>query len=266
MTTKEKILRVELCTLPPMSQQHKAGNDQLLVMLKATLDGIDETKRKHEGELLTARKEQDAAKAEIRQLGGSAPVPTKTLFGFKNPFGQISIGKIADLQADVSQRTSRIEMLRHLIQDCDNAKEKAIDDHLLATDEHYRVDSMRWSSVVRFKHSLELYIKAVDKAVGHVEGVRQGEKGRAESGLHTRSSQELLEHSEYIKAIDLIKEGVDGFGKEVEDMVQHFGDKVSCSITITYHGTMTFDIYKYPEHLSLYVIESLEGALDKWKV
>lgn len=245
-----------------MSQTSQAGNNQLLTILKATLEGIEETKKKHDNELAVVRRSHDAAQAEYRNLGGAAQAPKKTIFGMQ--FGAKSIGKITELQTRLSELSNRIQMLRHLIQDCDNAKEKAIDAHLLATDDHYRVDSMRWNAVVRLKHSLELYCKATDRAAILVDDLRLAEASRAESGFGTRDNQELLEHSNFLKAVECIKEGYDGYGKAVEDIVLHYGGKVTCTMTITYHGgTLKFDIYKHPESLSLYKIESLEEALEQ---
>ncbi len=240
-----------------MSQQAKTGNDQLLTILKAKLDEIGERKQGHDKELADKRGKCDGLKAELRQLGGATQAPKKTIFGW----GQ-SISKIPKIQEEITELSGRIEMLRHMIQDCDNEREKAIDDHLLAADDHYRIDSMRWNAVVRFKHCLDLYSKATDRAAALVNGIRSAETSREESGLRIRSNQELLAHPDFLKSIDQIKEGYDGYGKAVEDMVQHYGDKVTCSITITYHGgSLKFDVYKHPESLSLYKIESLEEAL-----
>ncbi len=249
--------RVLACTFTIMDHQAKTGNDQLLVVLKASLNEIGEKRQKHDQELADIRKKHDELKVELRQLGGTAQAPKKTIFGW----GQ-SISKIPKIQEEITKLSGRIEMLRHMIQDCDNEREKVTDDHLLATDDHYRIDSMRWNAVVRFKHCLELYSKATDRAAILVNGIRSTEASREESGLRERSNQELLEHPDFPKSIDQIKEGYDAYGKAVEDMLAHYGDKVACSITITYHGgSLKFDVYKHPESLSLYKIESLEEAL-----
>ena len=232
-------------------------------MLKATLDGIFEVQQAHEDELAQTLREHEAAKVELRSISGNAPLPKKTfLGGLVHAFTGMSSDRIAQLKDAISVKAGRIEALRHLIQDHENDKEQAIKSHLLATDEHYRTESIKWDAVVRLRHSLEMYDKAANSAAQLINGIRSGESARRDSGLRPYSNQNLLERPETIAALGHIKNGYEGFGSAVEDMALHYGDKVTCSITITYHGgSMKFDIYKHPEHLSLYKIESLEEAL-----
>lgn len=235
--------------------------DPKLQELQTTLQRLKDEKDHFEQEL--AEKKTEKAEAERELRAGSKDSGVRKGF-----FGSL-FGTKADPDESPKPKPKetidacelRIKTLIGLIEQRQMDSDRAIDAYLMDTDDHYRVSSMRWDAVMRLKHSLELYDKDVLKAAKSIKGVQDEEVDRQGSGLRVRSESELLAHISVVQAFALVKDGYDGFGKAIEDVAEH-NKQVSCVISITYHGgSMRFDIYKHPDHLSLYGIETLENAL-----
>lgn len=228
---------------------------QTALDLHKTLQGLSDLSSELEVRRAECKKDLDKKHSALRTLSESG-ISRHTMLG--KLFGGKKIAEFQQLNSEVSELALRIANITGQIERCSHDAEKAIDDYLAATNDQYRLESMRWKAVMVLKHSLELYRKETERALGIIHELRDDERAREERGVHVREWAEVIEHAFYIQALDIVKSSYEKFGSVVEDVRQH-DKKVSCKITITYHGgSITFDIYEHPEHLSLYRIESLD--------
>lgn len=231
-----------------------------LDQLKAKLQELSEHSNELEMSRAACKGELEKKRVLIRDLNGKGN-QRQTIFG--TLFGGKKLAELKELNDDISALTVRIAGLTQGIENSTHDAERAIDDYLAENDDHYRTESMRWNAVMRLKHGAELYRKETERALGFITGLRDDEHARADKGLRSREWNEITSHSFYEHALQTIKSAYEKFGSAVEDVHLH-DKKVSCKITITYHGgSMTFDIYDHPENLSLYRIDSLEQFIGQ---
>lgn len=248
-----------------MSQQSKFGGDALFVVLTATIQDSRERVRAFETELSELKSLQASSSAELKKLSGNVATPKGTIFGNIGKMLGVSGGirRIQEVQQTVTDAMARIEMVRSCIEIQKHIQDKTIDDYLLASDEQYRRDSMRWNAVMRLKHALEFYAKEVGIALKVVQNINLTESIRKTEGKSLRTEKELLSCPDVEKALVDCKERLDVVVGSAEDVVSH-DKKVTFKITITYHGgAMKFDLYTHPTNLCLYQIESIEDAIGQ---
>ena len=248
-----------------MSQQSKAGNDALLTKLSETLGNIQDRKRTFETELADLRTQNASATSELSKFNGAGSTPRATILGNIGKMFGVSggVARIQELQGIRVDTSARIELVRSFIEDLEHSGEKAIKEYLLATDEHYRKDSMRWDSVMRLKHSLEFYGEEVIKALKNIQSVNHVESLRKTQGGVGYTDKEILDLPDVVKALSGVRGRLDAVIVAAEDSVLH-DTKATFKISVTHHGgVMKFDLYTHPASLCLYQIDTLEDAIKQ---